>query len=157
MAEVTHQLAAAPEADVRAIAGYFAGLMAKAPNAQGAEAALDKRSSADRTHPEGATLFAGACAACHEAGAPMMQQGRPALGWGTPLQEATPHDTLHVIVSGLAPTAGRAGPTMPAFGDGFTDRQLAEIVAYLRARYTDLPPWQNVEQVIADVRRGAAR
>jgi mono/diheme cytochrome c family protein len=46
---------------------------------------------------------------------------------------------------------------MPAFGDGFTDRQLAEIVAYLRARYTDLPPWQNVEQVIADVRRGAAR
>jgi nicotinate dehydrogenase subunit B len=157
MAEVTQQLAAAPESDVRAIAEYFARLMAKSPNAQGAEVALDKRSSADRMHPEGATLFAGACAACHETGAPMMQQGRPPLAWGTPLQEDTAHDTLHVIVSGLTPVAGRAGPTMPAFGDDFTDHQLAEIAAYLRVRYTDLPPWQNVEQVAADVRRGTRR
>jgi nicotinate dehydrogenase subunit B len=87
----------------------------------------------------------------------MMQQGRPPLAWGTPLQEDTAHDTLHVIVSGLTPVAGRAGPTMPAFGDDFTDHQLAEIAAYLRVRYTDLPPWQNVEQVAADVRRGTRR
>jgi mono/diheme cytochrome c family protein len=154
---VTHQLAEAPESEVRAIADYFAPSMAKSPNAQDAGVALDKRESAGRPHPEGATLFAGACAACHEAGAPMMQQGRPPLAWGTPLQEGTPHDTLHVIVSGVAPTGGRAGPAMPAFGDDFTDRQLAEIAAYLRARYTDLQPWQNVEQVVADVRREAGR
>ncbi len=154
MAEVTHQLATAPEADVRAIADYFAGLMANAPNAQAHGAALDKRSIADQTHPEGATLFAGACATCHDAGAPMMQQGRPPLAWGTPLQEDTPHDTLHVIVSGLAPVAGRAGPTMPAFGADFTDHQLVEIAAYLRARFTDLAPWRNVEQAATEVRRG---
>jgi nicotinate dehydrogenase subunit B len=157
MAEVTRQLADAPESDVRAIADYFAASMAGAPGARADGAVVDRKGSADRAHPEAAMLFAGACAICHESGAPMMQQGRPPLAWGTPLQEDTPHDTLHVIVSGVAPAAGRAGPMMPAFGDTFTDHQLAEIAAYLRARFTDLPAWQNVEQIAADLRRGTAR
>ena len=32
---------------------------------------------------------------------------------------------------------------MPAFGDSFTDAQTAEIATYLRARYTDQPPWSG--------------
>lgn len=157
MREVTRELASATEADVRALAAYFAGLMADAPAAKAATARPDKQSLADRTHPEGAILFAGACAACHDAGAPMMQQGRPPLAWGTPLHEDTPHDTLHVIVRGLAPSAGRAGPLMPGFGSDFTDRQLAEIAAYLRTRYTDLPPWQDLEQAVSDVREAGGK
>jgi len=154
MAEVVRELSGVPEADVRALATYFAGLMADAPAATGGKTTTDKQSEADRMHPEGATLFAGACASCHEAGAPMMmQQGRPPLGWGTALHVDAAHDTLHVIVQGFAPPVGRAGPSMPAFGNDFTDRQLAEIAAYLRARYTDLPPWPNLEQAVSDVRK----
>jgi mono/diheme cytochrome c family protein len=41
---------------------------------------------------------------------------------------------------------------MPAFADYFTDRQLADLAAYLRARYTDKPPWPDIAQAI-----GAAR
>jgi mono/diheme cytochrome c family protein len=156
MGDVTRELALADEGDVRAIAGHFARLMAKAPAARSPAPTTDKQSAADQAHPEGAAMFAGACAACHEAGAPMMQQGRPTLAWGTPLHLATPNDALHVIVHGLTPPAGRAGPTMPAFGDDFTARQLAEIAAYLRARYTDKPAWQEVERAVGDVRtRGA--
>jgi mono/diheme cytochrome c family protein len=157
MAEVVHELAAAPEADVRAIALYFAGLMAKPPGAQTDVPSIDNRSLADQSDPEGAALFAGACAACHEAGAPMMQHGRPPLAWGTSLRQDAPHNVLHVIVGGLTPAAGRAGPAMPAFGDDFTDRQLAEIAAYLRLRYTDLPPWQGLEQAAAKVRQGVGQ
>lgn len=155
MGDVTRELADAPEADVRAIAVYFAGLMADAPAAKGGGALPDKQSLADQAHPEGATLFAGACAACHEAGAPMMQQGRPPLGAGTSLHQDMPHNTLHVIVRGFTPPPGRAGPSMPAFANDFTDRQLVEIAAYLRARYTDLPPWQDLEKAVSDVRRGS--
>jgi nicotinate dehydrogenase subunit B len=151
MAEVAHELAAAPEADVRALAAYFSGLMAKARDNKESP---DNTAVATQTHPEGATLFAGACAACHDAGAPMMQQGRPSLGQGTSLHEETPHNTLHAIVRGLAPPHDRAGPSMPAFGGDFTDRQLAEIAAYLRARFTDSGPWRNVEQAARDVRKG---
>jgi mono/diheme cytochrome c family protein len=155
MGGVTRELAQAPEQDVRAIAAYFAGLMKDAPDAQTPGAAIDRRRDADQTHPEGAALFAGACATCHEVGAPMMQQGRPPLAWGTPLREDSPHDTLHLIVEGLASPAGPTGPTMPGYGADFSDHQIAAITAYLRARFTDLPPWQNIEQAVSDIRKGA--
>ncbi len=155
MGSVTRGLAQAPEDDVRAIAIYFASLMAHAPAAQGAPPA-DKGNVADAAHAEAAALFAGACAPCHSAGAPMMQEGRPSLAWGTPLHEDTPNDTIQIIIHGLAPPAGRSGPAMPAYGDSFSDRQLAQITAYLRARYTDKPPWPDVPGAVAQVRKGGS-
>jgi nicotinate dehydrogenase subunit B len=155
MGSVTRGLAQASEDDVRAIAVYFASLMAHAPAAQGLPPA-DKGNVADAANPEAAALFAGACATCHEAGAPMMQEGRPSLAWGTPLHENTPNDTIQIIMHGLAPPAGRSGPTMPAYGDSFSDRQLADITAYLRARYTDKPPWPDVPRAVAQVRKGGS-
>jgi mono/diheme cytochrome c family protein len=155
MGSVTRGLAQASEDDVHAIAVYFASLMAHAPAAQGLPPA-DKGNVADAAHPEAAALFAGACATCHEAGAPMMQEGRPSLAWGTPLHENTPNDTIQIIMHGLAPPAGRSGPTMPAYGDSFSDRQLADITAYLRARYTDKPPWPDVPRAVAQVRKGGS-
>jgi mono/diheme cytochrome c family protein len=154
MGGVTRALAQAPESDVRAIAAYFAGMMKDAPGARSPLAAIDRRGDADKAHPDGAALFAGACATCHEAGAPMMQQGRPPLAWGTPLRLDTPHDTLRLIVEGLASPAGLTGPAMPGYGNDFTDPQIAAIAAYLRARFTDLPPWQNLEQAVSAVRKG---
>jgi len=155
MGSVTRGLAQASEDDVRAIAVYFASLMAHAAAARGPPPA-DKGNVADATHPEAAALFAGACATCHEAGAPMMQEGRPPLAWGTALHEDTPNDTIQIIMHGLAPPAGRSGPTMPASGDSFSDRQLADITAYLRARYTDKPPWPDVPGAVAQVRKGGS-
>jgi len=153
MGRVTRGLAEASEDDVRAIAVYFASLMAQAPAAKGAPPA-DKGNAADAAHPEAAVLFAGACATCHEPGAPMMQEGRPPLAWGTPLHVDTPDDTIRIIMHGLAPPAGRSGPTMPAYGENFTDRQLADVAAYLRARYTDKPPWPDIPQAVAQARKG---
>jgi len=155
MGSVTRGLAQASEDDVRAIAVYFASLMAHAPAAQGLPPA-DKGNVADAAHPEAAALFAGACATCHETGAPMMQEGRPSLAWGTPLHENTPNDTIQIIMHGLASPAGRSGPTMPAYGHSFSDQQLADITAYLRARYTDKPPWPDVPRAVAQVRKGGS-
>jgi mono/diheme cytochrome c family protein len=155
MGSVTRGLAQASEDDVRAIAVYFASLMAHAPAAQGVPPA-DKGNTVDGTHPEAAALFAGACAACHATGAPMMQEGRPSLAWGTALHEDTPNDTIQIIMHGLAPPAGRSGPTMPAYGDSFSDGQLAQITAYLRARFSDKPPWPDVLQTVVQVRKGGS-
>jgi nicotinate dehydrogenase subunit B len=90
----------------------------------------------------------------------MMQQGRPPLSWGTPLREDAPHDTLQIIVRGLQPPAGGAGgdgggPQMPGYAADFNDRELAAIAAYLRARFTELPPWSHLEQAAAQVRKAA--
>src|SRR5262249_2028841 len=84
----TRALSQAPDADVWAIAVYFASLMADAPATKQEQVEpIDRFSVAEQKHPDAATLFAGACAVCHEPGAPMMQQGRPHLAWGTPLHQ----------------------------------------------------------------------
>jgi mono/diheme cytochrome c family protein len=153
MARVTRALAQAHEDDVRAIAVYVASLMAEAPAARSAPAEAPKDNAVDAAHAEAAALFAGACAGCHDGGAPMMLEGRPSLAWGTPLHEDTPNNTIQVVIHGLAPPSGRSGPTMPAYGDSLSDRQIADIAAYLRARYTDKPPWAGLEQIVARVRK----
>ena len=57
---------------------------------------------------------------------------------------------------GLASPAGAIGPTMPAFADMLNDRQLAALAAYLRARFTDQPPWSDIssDAVAQSARRG---
>jgi mono/diheme cytochrome c family protein len=151
MGPVTRELSQASPADVHAIAVYVASLM---PDRPGSGAASDAEAGA-RASPRGATLYAGACASCHEPGAGMMQQGRPPLPLGTPLREASPHDVLAIIIEGLSPPIGRSGPYMPAFEASFTDDQLADLAGYLRARFTTLPPWKELKAEAAKARREA--
>ena len=83
MAGVTRALAQVPDEDVRAIAVYISSLMADAPaTKQDQPQPVDRLTAAQQQHPEAAALYAGACATCHDPGAPMMQQGRPPLSPG---------------------------------------------------------------------------
>ncbi len=155
MGDVTRALAQAPETDVRALAIYFASLMADAPAAkQDTPEPLDRFDVARDKHPEAAALFAGACAVCHEPGAPMMQQGRPPLAWGTPLHADNPHDTVQIILKGLVSPAGPTGPSMPAYADLLDDRQVADLAAYLRSRFTEKPAWPDVGGAVTKARQG---
>jgi nicotinate dehydrogenase subunit B len=81
----------------------------------------------------------------------MMLQGRPPLAWGTPLHEDNAHDTVRIILQGLSPAG--SGPTMPAYADLLTDRQVQEIANYLRTRFTDKPAWPDVPAAVAEARK----
>jgi mono/diheme cytochrome c family protein len=150
MGTVVHQLARAPAADLHAISVYLASQMQGAPAAAGPPP--DHAARAAQAYPAGAVLYAGACAACHDPGAPMMIEGRPPLQLGTPLHEEDPRDTIQIILQGLEPPTGPAGPFMPRF-DGLTDSQVADLAAYLRARYSDRPPWRNLPAAVAKARK----
>jgi nicotinate dehydrogenase subunit B len=136
---------------VHAIAVYLA-----AGIGSGADHMADNAQAAAAAHPEGARLFAGSCASCHEAGAPMMNEDRPNLTLGSPLHEASATDTVQIILQGLKVPVGRAGPTMPAYANDFSDAQVAEIARYLRARYSTDPPWPaGLEAEVAKARKAA--
>jgi mono/diheme cytochrome c family protein len=155
MGGVTRALSQVRDEDVRAIAVYFASLMTNAPaGRRDMIEPTDRQVVAQQAHPEAATLFAGACAVCHEPGAPMMQQGRPHLAWGTPLHGDNSHDTVRIIMNGLASPAGPTGPAMPAFADMLDDRQIRELTAYLRTRFTDKSPWSDVSDAVVQARDG---
>jgi mono/diheme cytochrome c family protein len=154
MGDVTRALAQATDEDLHAIAIYISSLMADAPaSRQDQSQPIDRLSVAQQQHPGAAILFAGTCAACHEPGAPMMQLGRPALSWGTPLHEDNPHDTVRIIMQGLTPPAGASGPTMPAYADMLSDWQIQDLAGYLRARFTDKPAWSRVSAAVAEARK----
>ncbi|MDY0967560.1 MULTISPECIES: cytochrome c [Sphingomonas] len=153
MGPVTYNLARAAPADVRALATYYAWQMRAAPAARAEPRLPDRRALARQRHPEGARLYAGACAVCHEPGAAMMVAGRPALPLGTPLHEANPRDTIQVILKGLKPPVAPRGPYMPAFADALDDQQVAEVVAYLQARHGTGPAWPDLEKDVAAARK----
>jgi mono/diheme cytochrome c family protein len=82
----------------------------------------------------------------------MAEQGRPSLSLISALQETDPLNTIQVILQGLQPPIGARGPYMPAFSDNLTNSQIAEIVAYLRARYSDRPAWSSIEDAVVHAR-----
>jgi nicotinate dehydrogenase subunit B len=83
----------------------------------------------------------------------MAEQGRPSLPLVSALQETDPRNTIQVILQGLPPPIGPRGPYMPAFSDNLTNFQVAEIAAYLRARYSDRPAWSSLEDAVAQARK----
>ncbi len=153
MGPVTYNLARADPADVNALARYYAWWMRDAAASKAEPTLPDRGALAERQHPAGARLYEGACATCHEPGAPMVAAGRPVLPLGTPLHEDNPRDTIQIILQGLRPPVGASGPYMPAYADALSDRQVAEIVGYLKARHGSGPAWDDLEKEVAKARR----
>jgi mono/diheme cytochrome c family protein len=150
MGPVTQDLAEVPDSDVRAIATYVVWLMrdraAAAPQ-------IDAAPEAAHHAAAGAVLFAGACAGCHENGAPMVTQGRPALEASSDIQQDDPRNAIQAILQGIQPPLGQAGAYMPSFADALTDAQIADVSAYLRARFSARPAWTDLPKAVATARR----
>jgi mono/diheme cytochrome c family protein len=148
MAPVTHSLAGVAEEDVRAIAVYVASQMPTQ------SAAAPRRTDAERAaSAEGAQIFAGACASCHDAPAATMSIPPVPLGLTTALNAPDPRNTIHIVLNGLWPEPGESGALMPGFAAELTDRQVAALVDYLRARFTDQAAWRDVLARVAAIRR----
>jgi mono/diheme cytochrome c family protein len=105
-----------------------------------------------QTNPQGAELYAGVCAACHETGG-QVPFTVASLGQHTSLHAPDPRNVIHVILRGIQPPEGTVGAMMPAFADTLNDAQIAEIVGYLRARFSRGPQWSNIGDEIARIRR----
>ncbi len=156
MKAVVESLSQVPRAEVRAIATYIAATMGNAAAPPRAERPIDEPARAARDFPQGAVLFAGACAGCHGGGAPMLGQGRPALGLATNLRDPDPTSAIQAVLRGIEPPVARRGPLMPAFADGLTDAQIAAALSYARARFTDQPAWRGLGRTVAKARKESA-
>ncbi len=151
MGPLVHDLAEVPEAEVKAIAVYISSL------SRGQDGPItDRADEAARASPAGAVLFAGACGCCHGAGAAMLQQGRPSLSLVGAIQEDDPRNALQAILQGIPLPAGTRGAYMPAFVDSLSDGKVAEIAAYLRARFSVRPAWTGLDSAVAAARKESA-
>ena len=156
MAEVVNNLSSVPASDVRAIAIYMADISGVAPQDRKlrGEAALAHVKSVAPTGADapGASIYAAACATCHESDRPL-PYGGVNLGLSTALSAPDPRNAANVILSGILPREGERSPIMPGFAGSMTDAQAAALLNYLRGRFSNQPAWTGVEKAVQEARR----
>lgn len=157
MAEVVHGLSKLPDADIRALAVYFADVGRAAARSgdertvlAGALAASGEgtRQETDR----GAGLYLAACAACHYNRAPAPLLARPELALNSALAGDDPTNLIRVVLHGVGTDDGIPGAMMPPFAH-LGDAEIASLAAYLRRTRTGRAPWPDLEAKVAEVRR----
>src|ERR1700726_1108047 len=158
MAQVVSNLSSVPESDIRAIATYMAGVFgAPTPDRKRrAEAVLAQAKSlsvqASKTNAVGASIYAAACATCHETGRPL-PYGGVNLGLSTAISSPDPRNAVNIVLSGVRPVEGERSPIMPGFAASMNDAQVAALLNYLRSRFSNQAPWAGVEKIVEDARR----
>jgi mono/diheme cytochrome c family protein len=161
MSQVVHEgLAQSSDADLHALATYYADLNASATAAVNTDEVLagvmqKSAQSSGLQNDRGATLYLAACASCHAniAGSPALL--RPELGLNSALTAAEPTNFIWVILRGVGRDEGIPSVIMPGFAEALSDTEVAELSAYLRRR-TALPAWKNLDASIALARKSSA-
>lgn len=160
MAPVVRELATLPETDRRAIAHYLSSLQPQTSSQQAASASNSARGKAAATPTAGvgASLFKGACAVCHEETGPTLFGVRPSLAVNPNVHASRPDNLIRVVLSGIMEPATPDLGTMPGFASSFSDRQVAELLAYVRNRFApDAPDWPALEQAVANIRNSIGK
>ncbi|CAI0894465.1 molybdopterin-dependent oxidoreductase [Serratia ficaria] len=155
MGPVVGELATLPESDVRAMANYLISLSDPAPLNVEPQAQLAARVKPAFSQQAGERLFQGACQACHSAaaGGPQLFGVSPDLAANTNIFSERPDNLINVILQGISKPATAELGFMPGFKDSFSDRQVTDLVNYLRQRYAgDKPAWRDVEAQVARLR-----
>ncbi|SOE94369.1 nicotinate dehydrogenase subunit B [Burkholderia sp. D7] len=157
MAPVVASLSTLPEEDVRAMAHYVASLSPQPVETPLPKPTHDVATSAVTLQglDSGRRIFEGACAVCHAATGGVGNFGvRPLLSLNTSVSEATPDNLLNVIQNGIDAPATDALGYMPGFKDSFDDRQIADLVSYIRATFApNEASWKDLAQASARIRK----
>jgi mono/diheme cytochrome c family protein len=161
MSAVHIGLSALPEADIRAIAIYFADRNGSRENAASDTAAISAAMHSAQletreSYTAGADLYRSACSSCHYNSAVPPSLLRPELALNSALRGDDPTNLIQVILHGVGASEGISGAMMPPFASALSDSEIAALASYLRSTQTDRPPWTDLSERITAVRRDSA-
>jgi mono/diheme cytochrome c family protein len=167
MAQVVGNLSAVPESDVRAIATYMADLfgtptpdrkrrgddlLAQAAARPVQAPQVSQAPQASSGNAAGASIYAATCATCH-ASDRSPPFGGINLALSTAINGPDARNAANTILSGIRPVAGERSPIMPGFADSMSDDQITALLDYLRARFSQQPPWTSTADIVRESRR----
>ena len=163
MTPVVRELAALPDADIRAMAAYLASYNQPLPEADSAARALQAVAAAQKTSialpGPGQRLFNGACASCHHDGdGPTLLGANVPLALNSKLHSERPDNLVRVILDGIRePVSAQVG-FMPAFRHSLSDAQIAELASYMRSRYAPgRAAWEDLPVAVSRLRSDAIK
>lgn len=158
MTPVVDLLADQSDDDIAALATYVLSFQSAKPDADAAAVAFAEERQLANT--PGATMSAGldpalkpgfdifmrSCVSCHRKG----EKFTP-LALASTINGADPRNVVHIALNGLRPPRASRGFTMPA-NAWMSDKDVADLLRFLRAQFTRKEPWPNLEQTIREVR-----
>ncbi len=147
-----------PEADVRALAVYFSDIDKASVHEPAVEPAVKSAIAtsylgSDEEYDPDARLYAAACISCHYNSGPAPLRARPELALNIALTLSEPTNFIQTVLKGIGSTEGAPGLVMPPFAASLSDAEIASLAAYLRRTRTKLPPWTDLENKVATIRR----
>jgi len=163
MAPVIRELAALPDADIRAMAAYLASynqpLTGPESALRASQAVLAAQQTTLALPGAGQRLFSGACASCHHDGdGPTLLGANVPLALNSKLHSARPDNLVRVILDGIREPASPAIGFMPAFRHSLSDKQIAELAAYMRSRYAPgRAAWHDLPGAVSRLRQDAIK
>ncbi len=172
MAEVTGNLGRLSDQDIAALGVYTASVMGEPDAArQSAAEALREEIATGRGAGQAADTMTLPAAAggrrsargrdlCHglrhlpreRASAALWRARLPALHGGACGQPAE-YRQRHAVRP--SPRRRQASAVMPAFRGVLSDADMVALLTYMRGRYTDLPDWGGLDEMVSDTRSGA--
>lgn len=134
------------DADLKAIAVYLKSL---SPTRQEPAYAYN-----DSGHPAGpgATLYQTRCAACHRADGRGFAPDMPPLAGNPIVLDRDPSSLINVVLNGSTPMVVKGAPApyrMPQFRVQLSDRQIADVLSFMRAAWGNGAPAVAADQVTA--------
>ena len=158
---VEHSLQYLSAEDATAIARYLKSLGAKDPNQVGfkPDDSVAKALWRGDDSKTGATLYVDSCAACHKTDGSGYQRFFPELAGNAVVQADDPTSLIHIVLTGNTLPGVQGAPsaiTMPAFGWRMNDRQVADVVNFIRTSWGNTTSTVVTEKDVAKVRKDEA-
>jgi mono/diheme cytochrome c family protein len=167
MQAVANNLGAVPEQDVKAIAAYIGAIIGsptaqrgKNPPQPGAQEVSPTASPAPSgasplTGTDGAAIYAGACALCHESTGQQFSAHGIHLSLSKVISMPRARNLAHVILEGITAPSASPAAMMPGFADALTDAQITALMSYLRGSFSHQPAWSKLEDEVREARQSA--
>jgi nicotinate dehydrogenase subunit B len=157
MAPVVHAMEVLPDEDVRAIAHYIASFDTRQTSVgvtARREEVLTRTASLQALEKgEGARIYNSACAVCHEGEGAHLYGARPQLALNSNVWADTPDNLIRVLLDGAPSPAHQAENMMPAYRHLLSDRQMAEVLAFLRRTMApEKGEWSDLATRVARIR-----
>ena len=160
MGLVVRNLASVPDQDLRAMAVYLASLQSPTETLPGngallADAVVLRAVSLAPAPSAAKRQFEGSCGACHHDGeGPELWGQNSPLALNSNLHSDRPDNVLRVILEGIQAPASSEMGVMPSFAQALSDRQIVEMVNWMRARFApNQPAWTQTEAVLKSMRQ----
>ncbi len=158
MSDVVHDgLSALPDEDIAALAEYFAdvaGAPGEIATAHVATAVMPAEIELSENQRRGQLIYVGYCISCHFNRPDAPSATRPELTINSAVVGPDPTNFLRVLISGVTEADGHPDAFMPGFAYVLSDRDIADVAAYLRASFApaDDGGWSDLESRVAEIR-----